>query len=670
MKFLKKRLSNLMVRNKPEPLLKDKPLSYAEDGDISSFHFPSVLDVVMNDGLSFEKDHFMIQTGLGKVRYGRAFFVKPSGYPRTVPIGWIEELYRYDDVDVSVHVEPIGRNDSLKKIQKQIDKLETVMIGAEKRANSSLVRDTQTKLREASKLQEEIRMNVNGLFYVSVLATLYADSLEDLNLLSVQLEDRVGGNSIHLLNAFYRQKEGFLSVLPLGKNHLLDTQRNLDRRALAAIFPHGSSRLSHEGGIPIGRNQMDGEFIYFNNFDMSLDNYNFSIFGRSGSGKSYFSKSIVGRGLMDGIKTWIVDVEPEYVALTKALGGIVIPIRMDSDIRINPLDLFPTEEVVRIGGQQETVIQKVNVQDKIAEMIQFFRVMVESSDAAGSGLNPIELGVLVETLKSLYEKREITSDPNSLYEFKEAEMIDGTIKWGKRMKEMPTISEVLAAVSTFRPNYGGQLERLIQVIRLFTKQGSFSLFDGQTYLGEGVEFNLESSPVVTFDISKLSKSSLETPLAMIAIIHWIWSRFVIRYPKQKKRTLIDEAWMLLEYQSMVDFLEILSLRGRKRNHSLTIVSQKYDRFAQHPRANAIISQSGTIAFLRQSETDIDAILQTFKFSNHVGELIMTADKGDTIMRSGNEIVAFFTQAAPSEEPYLNTNQNLENEHVEAMANKK
>jgi type IV secretory pathway VirB4 component len=122
---------------------------------------------------------------------------------------------------------------------------------------------------------------------------------------------------------------------------------------------------------------------------------------------------------------------------------------------------------------------------------------------------------------------------------------------------------------------------------------------------------------------------------------------------------------MLEYESMVDFLEILSLRGRKRNHSLTIVSQKYDRFAQHPKANAIISQSGTIAFLRQSETDVDAILQTFKFSDHVGELIMTADKGDTVMRSGNEIVAFFTQAAPSEEPYLNTNQNLENEHMEA-----
>lgn len=637
--------------------------------DSQPLKIPSVLDLIINDGVCFEKDHFLIQTGLGKTRYGRSFFVKPSGYPRTVPIGWIDELYRYDDVDVSIHIDPIGRNDSLKKIQKQIDKLETVMIGAEKRANSSLIRDTQTKLGEASKLQEEIRMNVNGLFYVSVLATIYADTLEDLNLLSVQLEDRVGGNSIHILNAFYRQKEGFLSVLPLSKNYLSDTQRNLDRRALAAIFPHGSSRLSHDGGIPIGRSQTDGEFIYFNNFDHSLDNYNLSIFGRSGSGKSYFSKSIVGRGLMDGIRTWMIDVEPEYVAVTKALGGIVIPIRADSKIRINPLDVFPTEEVIRYGDQKEAVIQKVQLQDKIAEMIQFFRVMVESADPARGGLTPIELGVLDETLKKLYEQRGVTDDPSSLYEHKEINFEDGTVRWGKTLKEMPTITEVFEAIKTYPSEDKRQLERISHVVRLFTRQGSFGLFDGQTYLGEDVEVNLENAPVVTFDISKLSKNGLETPLAMIAIIHWIWSRFVVRSPKQKKRTLIDEAWMMLDYESMVDFLEILSLRGRKRNHSLTIVSQKYDRFAQHPKANAIISQSGTIAFLRQSETDVDAILQTFKFSNHVGELIITADKGDTIMRSGNEIVAFFTQAAPSEEPYLNTNQNLENENVGTMANK-
>lgn len=634
--------------------------SFSEEGELlrGTFHPPHVVDLLVNDGVHFEKDYFLIQTSLGKLRYGRSFFVKPSGYPRTVPVGWIEELYRYEDIDVSVHVQPIGRNDSLKKIQKQIDKLETVLIGAEHRGNSSLSRDTQTKLREASRLQEEIRINVNGLFYASVLATIYADSLDELNLQSVQLEDRVGGSSIHILNAFYRQKEGFLSVLPLGQNVMNDTQRNLDRKALAAIFPHGSSRLSHQGGLPVGRNQTDGEFVFFNNFDDSLDNYNLSIFGRSGSGKSYFSKMIVGRGLMDGIKTWIIDVEPEYVSLTRALGGIVIPIRVESEIRINPLDLFASEEIVRVGNREE-VIRKVYLQDKVAEMIQFFRVMAESTDPNQNGLSPVELGILSEKLKMVYELRGINEDPDSLYEFVEFTGDGGVRQWGKRIKQMPTISEVLEQVEHSREQYAEQIDRLIHVIRLFSSKGSFGIFDGQTYLGEGVEHSLESAPVVTFDISKLSKNGIETPLGMVSIIHWIWGRFVLQNPRQKKRTLVDEAWLMLDHNSMVEFLEILSLRGRKRNHSLTIVSQKYDRFAQHPRANAIVSQSGSIAFLRQSETDVDSILQTFKFSKEVGELIITADKGDTIMRSGNEIVAFFTQAAPSEERYLNTNQNLD-----------
>lgn len=284
--------------------------------------------------------------------------------------------------------------------------------------------------------------------------------------------------------------------------------------------------------------------------------------------------------------------------------------------------------------------------------------MVESTDPGSPGLSPVELGVLTETLQNVYEKRGITEDPHSLYETAEARVLEGSIHWGRKLKAMPTISEVLENIESRRSREGDELERLIHVLRLFSSKGSFGLFDGETYLGEGVSNQLETAPVVTFDISKLSKNSLETPLAMMAIIHWIWSRFVIRQPQQKKRTLIDEAWMMLNYDSMIEFLEILSLRGRKRNHSLTIVSQKYDRFAQHPRANAVISQSGTVAFLRQSETDVDAIIETFKFSKHVGEIIMTSDKGDTVMRSGNEIVAFFTQAAPSEEKYLNTNQNI------------
>ncbi|UZN01300.1 hypothetical protein OL548_34680 (plasmid) [Lysinibacillus sp. MHQ-1] len=149
-------------------------------------------------------------------------------------------------------------------------------------------------------MRDEIRNNSNGLFYVSISATIYADSLSELNDKSVAIERQLSAESIELINAFDRQREGWLSTLPLGTNYLKKSYRNLDRNSLTAIFPHMSSKLNHDGGMPIGI--YGREYIYFNNFDKKLTNYNLGIFGESGAGKGVFVKQLIGRGFMDGIE--------------------------------------------------------------------------------------------------------------------------------------------------------------------------------------------------------------------------------------------------------------------------------------------------------------------------------------------------------------------------------
>lgn len=636
------------------------------------FSFPRLVDNMVNEGITFHKDHFEIQTGLGTIRYGRTFFVKPSGYPSSVRVGWLESLFTGDDLDVSIHVDPYDRTTAIKKLQDKIDELETVYYSAMKRNDARKVQDAQQKIADTENLQSQIKNNRNGLYYVSISATVYGSSLEELNEKCVDIETALGGESIELVNAYGRQKEGFLSTLPLGRNYLKKSYRNLDQLSLTAVFPHSSSKLNHTGGIPIGI--YDREYVYFNQFDSKLNNYHLGVFGESGAGKGVFIKQLIGRGPMDGINRHIIlDVEPEYIGLTKALGGVVIPIYASKDEnvnRINPLDIYPEREVVNQGEPDEHVVEKININEKIKEVMEFFKVMKESCSPGAQGLTPVEIGVLNDILEKLYIDKGITENPESIYRSVEKVNEQGSIEWKREYAEMPTISEVYEALERERENGYSELKELCNVVKLFTRGKAFGLFDGQTRIQMGYDVDLDTVPIITFDISKLSSNGIERPLAQHVLATYAWNRFVISNPKAKKRIIVDEAWMMLKYDSMMSFLQLLAARGRKWNTSLTLVSQRYEMFHRTEAARDIISQLNTVCFLKQSDEDIAPILETFKFSEEVGEMIRTADTGEVVMKTGKEIVAFRSEPTPEEWVYLNTNQNVEVNRTDKTQNLK
>jgi len=634
----------------------------SEEREELPLSYPSLVDNMLNDGIHFEADYFILKTGLGKQKYARSFFVKPSGYPRSVRIGWLDALFSGDDMDCSVHIEPLDRNTAIKKLQNKIEELSSVMYSAKIRHDQATYDDAFQKREDTKALQRQIKNNTNGLYYVSVQATVYADSLEELNEKCVMVENEVAGESIEILSAYDRQKEGFLSCLPLGKNYLPKSDRNLDQYSLTAIFPHASSKLNHVGGFPIGR--FDRDYVYFNNFDESLNNYSVGIFGVSGSGKSVLVKQIIGRGFMDGImKNVIIDVEPEYIGLTYALGGVVIPIypsKAENVSRINPLDIFPEKEIINRGTEDEYIEERINLNEKIKEALEFFKVMKESLTPDGRGLTPVEIGVLNDILENLYKSRGITENPDSIYE--QIEHIDdsGSITYRKQLIEMPTITDVYRELCKEAENgYGDELRELCNVVKLFTRDKAFGMFDGQTRIISESNVSLDEAPVVTFDISKLSSNGIERPLAQHVLMNWVWNRFVVSNPKVKKRVIIDEAWMMIKYSSMMEWLKILSARGRKWNVSLTLVSQRYEMFDRTEVARDVVSQFDTVCFLRQSDQDIEPILKTFRLSEDVGNLIRTAATGQVLMKAGKQIVTFQSEPTDDEWVYLNTNQNID-----------
>ena len=639
--------------------------------DEPEFSFPSLIDNVFNKRIKFHTDFFEIQTGLGQKKYGRSFFVKPSGYPRTVRINWLEGLFTGEDMDCSVNIQPYDRTDAVRKLKSKVDELEAVIYSAAKNDNISKVEEASQKLNDTKALRNQIRNNQNGLYYVSIAASIYANSLAELNDKSVTIERILSAESIELINAFDRQKEGWLTTLPLGANYLKRSQRNLDRMSLTAMFPHTSSKLNHTGGMPIG--VYGNEYVYYNNFDTKLNNYNVGIFGESGAGKGVFVKQIIGRGPMDGIEKHIImDVEPEYVALTHALGGVVVSIRSDltkeATSRINPLDIYVEKEIINRYRPDEYVIEKVNINEKVKEAIEFFKVRKESASPQEAYLSAHELGALDDIMQNEYKKRGITDNPESIYEQDEEVTPEGKVIFTRRYIKMPQISDVKREVDARIEAGAPGLENLSSVLGLFVAGKAFGMFDCQTAIYDAngqimKDTALDDAPIVNFDISRLSKNGIERPLAQHVLMTWIWNRFILNNPKPKKRVIQDEAWMMLEYPSMMNFWKTLSARGRKWNVSLTLVSQRYEMFDRTKDAQDVVAQLNTVAFMKQSDQDIEPILRTFRFADDVGQMIRTAETGDVILKAGKEIVFFQSQPTPSEWAYINTNQNISTESL-------
>ena len=133
--------------------------------------------------------------------------------------------------------------------------------------------------------------------------------------------------------------------------------------------------------------------------------------------------------------------------------------------------------------------------------------------------------------------------------------------------------------------------------------GQMAYFDGQS------TFELmDGNPFININLSELEEK-FARPLAQQILLSWVWEKYVKKNSENKsqarqKRVLVDEAWMLLDYPEAVQFLNTMARRARKRNVSLTVVSQKFQDFYEKKEAQAVLTSSDVKLLLAQDKSEI------------------------------------------------------------------
>ena len=628
---------------------------YTKPNEFEILKRKTIKELIAPSGIDASNiDHLEIISNV--TRYARSFFVSTLPRMCTFP-ELFRDMYLFGDINTSIYINPVPESRSQNDLNRVINEIETERIVAADRGNINRESDLGQKRFEAEQLRDEIAAGYNKLYEASIVSTLFAYSLEDLDRYTKLLSMEMSKSLVEVKSAWAMQEDAFKSNVPLMDDKIKKTHM-FDRRSMGTVFPFTTSEVGHSTGVPLGINKQTGVPILFDNFHNSLTNYNMVIFAKSGAGKSVTMKTLISRSaVLMGIQSLALDAEGEYSIVAESLGGINVVISPTSKKVINIFDI--ETEVIKdeITGKDRYVL---NVENKVEDVTQALLTMAKGSTRSEE-VNELTKQIIAESVAEEYAALGINSNPNSLFEASTGEFGESLL--GRKKKNMPTIGSWYRRIQkkaedNNNPDYSFHYSYLLKVMRQYIREydGQMAYFDGQSTFDL-----LDDTLFINLDISQLEEK-FARPLAQQILLEWIWEKYVKKNSEDrakaaKKRVLVDEAWMLLPFPEAVEFLNTMARRARKRNVSLAIISQRFQDFYEKPEAQVVLTSSDTKLFLAQDKSEIQYLKEVFKLSEGEANFLITCTKGEGLIKVGPDTAIIQIQPTAKEFEFVETNLN-------------
>ena len=534
--------------------------------------------------------------------FAKTIFV--TTYPRYLQTAWFSPIINLDvPMDISMFIHPIETTEILKSLRREVTQVES-QIHLEQEAGK--VRDPvlETALRDIEELRDRLQQGTERFFRYGLYMTIYANDKESLEKAAQFIESLLESRLVYVKEAVFRSEQGFASTLPVA-NDELGVSNNMNSTPLSTTFPFVSSDLSSNTGILYGINRHNNSLILFDRFEM--ENANMVIFAKSGAGKSYAVKLEILRSMMMGTGIIVIDPENEYEHLCEAAGGTFISISLSSDYHLNPFDLpaIPEDED-----------PKDILRNNIASLIGLLHIML-------GNITPEEDSILDRAIAETYAMKDITPDTNLRSFTKE---------------QVPTMSDLYGVLRNME---GG--EDLAIRLEKYT-QGVFAGF-----LNNPTNVNLENQMVV-FNIRDMQEEM--RPVAMYVVLHFIWNE--IRSKMKKRLIVVDEAWVIMQYEDAGSFMFSIAKRCRKYYAGLTTITQDISDFLSSRYGKPIVTNSSIQLLMKQSPASIDIIGDTFFLTDQEKFMLLESNVGEGIFFAGAKHVAIQVVASYTEDQLVTT----------------
>ncbi len=417
--------------------------------------------------------------------------------------------------------------------------------------------EAQGNLQDVVELLANLRKNKEPLLHCSVFIELKARNLDKLKELQSEISMELTRSKISVDRLTLRQKEGFLSVLPVGANQFgAQYERVLPASSVANLYPFNFSGKTDPHGLYIGRDKYGSNVLV--DFDRRAEDKttsNILILGNSGQGKSYLLKLIL-TNLRESGKTCIcLDAESEYEELTRALGGCYIDF-MSGEYTINPLEPKAwTDGSGEVDAATPDAFKRVTrLSQHIAFLKDFFRAYKDFTDAQ---IDTIEI-----LLMKLYARFGIT---------------DSTDYATKKPCDFPILSDFYKLCQEEFHTYDKErkylyTEEMLQEVCL----GIYSMCVGAESKYFNGHTNIVDDRFLCFGVKGLMDTNKRLKDAMLFNILSYMSNELLG--KGNAAASIDELYLFLTNMTAIEYIRNAMKRVRKKDSSIILASQNIEDF--------------------------------------------------------------------------------------------
>jgi hypothetical protein len=482
---------------------------------------------------------------------------------------------------------------------------------------------------DAKYIRKEMQINNEDLYFLYIYIVIYDTELKKLEYYLNKIEGITQSKGIQTKRANFREEEIFLSTLPFMENKEIikeAARRNVLTSGLLATYPFISSTIFDAEGIFIGTNIYNNSMVFIDRYNtQKYKNANMCIFGTSGAGKSFYTKLLILRYKLLGIKQYIIDPDREYTNICKELGGTLIKIGPTSETYINILDI--RKESIEEG-------EKGYLATKISKLIGFFNLIFGE-------LNEEEKALIEEKLIETYKIKNITFDDETLYK-KDKNKI---LKEFKTTKDMPILKDLYNILGEDEKTKKFKI-KLIPFI-----EGSMKFFNNYT----NIEINNE---LIIADIYDLGEENIQYGMYLFTDIFW---DKIKENRNEKKAIYMDEIWRLIGVTSnknVASFIYKIFKTIRKYGGSSVAITQDIsDIFSLEngTYGKSILNNSSIKTFFSLEEENIKILSEYTNLSEQEKVEIKSLKRGECLMFVGEDHILTKIESSETEKKIIEEN---------------
>lgn len=532
----------------PKNRTKNSPRPVVEEPYIKDF-----LDMVAPSVIDFKVDHYLCGNTCRCVWALREY---PTSTDEQAILRHLGEM---DEVTIRIYTRQVTPSEERQIIHNAANKHRMSRFSTEDLQQTVTA---EANLQDVVTLVSSMHRNREPLLHCAVFLELTAPDYDALKLLQTDVLTELVRSKLNVDRLMLRQQEGFVSVMPAGRNAFgAQFERVLPASSVANLYPFNYSGKTDPHGFYIGKDKYGANILVdFDKRDDDKTSANILILGNSGQGKSYLLKLLLLNFLEAGKSVISLDVEHEQKDMCETVGGCFMDL-MGGVYRINPLEpkCWDDGSGPEDRDAPEAFRKSTRLSQHISFLKDFFRAYKDFSDRH---IDAIEIMV-----GKLYAKWGISDSTNFA---------------GLKPQDYPILSDLYKLIEQEYREYDGNchqlytaelLQEILLGLHSMCQGAEAQFFNGHT--------NVTSSRFIVFGVKGLLQASKNVRGAMLFNI--------LSYMSDRLLTIgnttaaLDELYVWLSDNvsvgtTIIEYIRNTLKRVRKKESNLIMASQNLEDF--------------------------------------------------------------------------------------------